>query len=224
MLNSHYLRSRIALFMALGITSTTAMPILLSVPAVASTPTYTSGQLVAQSSSAIVPVGTTIPVRAKNSERVIVTPKESASLTLTVAENIRSQQGNVVIPAGSQIEGKLKPADGGTQFVAERVLIGNRKRSYRIDATSAVVNRKETINRRTNPDLLKGAAIGAAASAVLSEIFGRVTWGKVLAGAGVGAIASVLGGRKDKEVEVIIVDANRDLTLRLAEDFVLSSR
>lgn len=222
MLLYNYWQSRIALVMALGITSTTAIPIISSVPAVAGSQAYVSGQLVAQSSRSVVPAGTAIPVRYKKAGRVIVTPRETAKLTLSVAENIRSG-GNVVIPAGSQIEGRLKPAGGGTQFVAERVILGTRNRRYPIEATSKVITRRETITRRTNPNILKGAVIGAAAGAVLAEIFGSISLGEVLAGAGVGAIASVLRGGRDKEVEVVVVNPERDLTLTLEEDFVGSS-
>jgi len=223
MLLYNHWQSKIALVMALGITSTTAIPIMSSVPAVAGSQADVSGQLVAQASRSIVPAGTAIPVRYKKTERVIVTPRETAKLTLTVAENIRSERGNVVIPAGSQIEGRLKPAGGGTQFVAERVILGTRNQRYPIEATSKVITRRETITRRTNPNILKGAAIGAAAGAVLAEIFGSISLGEVLAGAGVGAIASVLRGGRDKEVEVVVVNPERDLTLTLEEDFVGSS-
>lgn len=54
------------------------------------------------------------------------------------------------------------------------------------------------------------------------EIFGGVNLGEVLAGAGVGAIASsVFGGKKDKEVEVVVVRPERDLALTLESDLVL---
>lgn len=224
MLISNRWSSKIALFMALGITSTVATPMMLSIRAVAGSQPELSEQLVVQSSRSIVPTGTRIPVQYKNSERVIVTPRETARLKLTVAENIRSEQGNVVIPAGSQIEGRLRPTANGTRFVAQRVTLGARNRRYPIEAVSRVVNRRETINRRTNPDILKGAAIGAAAGAVIGEIFGDIDLGEVLAGAGVGAAASVLRGRRDKEVEVIVIEPERDLSLTLEEDFVRSSR
>lgn len=224
MLIYNYWSSKVALFMALGITSTLATPMAISAPSMAGSQSALTEQLVAQSSRSIVPAGTRIPVRYKNSERVIVTPRETARLKLTVAENIRSERGNVVIPAGSQIEGRLRPSGNGTRFVAQTVTLGARNRRYPIEAVSRVVNRRETITRRTNPDILKGAAIGAAAGAVISEIFGNISLGEVLAGAGVGAAASVLRGGRDREVEVIVVEPERDLNLTLEEDFVRSSR
>ena len=120
---------------------------------------------------------------------------------------------------GSEINGELRPVDGGTQYVAKNVIIRrNRDQRFPIEATSQIITRTETINEKTSRDVLKGAAIGAAAGAVLSEIFGDIDLGEVLAGAGVGALASVLQGKKEKEVEVVVVDPQRDLELTLEED------
>ena len=121
---------------------------------------------------------------------------------------------------GSEINGELRPVDGGTQYVAKNVTLTRRNRDQRfpIEATSQIITRTETINEKTSRDVLKGAAIGAAAGAVLSEIFGDIDLGEVLAGAGVGALASVLQGKKEKEVEVVVVDPQRDLELTLEED------
>jgi hypothetical protein len=162
-------------------------------------------------------------VRYKKSDRVLVSPKETVRLTLTAANNIRSERGNVVIPAGSQINGRLRPADGGTRFVAEEVVIGSQKRRYPIEATSPVVTRKQTIDKKTNPDFLRGAVIGAAAGAVIGEIFGGIDLGEILGGAGAGVLGElILSGRRRKAVEVVVVNPNQDLDLTLEEDFVLS--
>jgi len=215
-------QSRVAALMVLGMASATIVPAIAATPVTA--PRSNSSELlIAQSSRSIVPVGTVIPVRYKKSDRVLVTPKESVRLTLTTATSVRSERGNVVIPAGSEINGRLRPADGGSQFVAESVVIGSQKRKYPIEATSAVVRRKQTINRKTNPDFVRGAVVGAAVGAVASEIFGDIDLGAILGGAGAGVLGeTILGGRKRKEVEVVVVNPNQDLDLTLDEDFVLS--
>ena len=57
----------------------------------------------------------------------------------------------------------------------------------------------------------------------MGEIFGGIDLGEVLAGAGVGVLGEVLlRGRKQKEVEVVVVRPDTDLDLRLEEDFVAS--
>lgn len=225
MLISNRWQSKTALFAALGMASTIAAPVLLSTPAVANSQSYLIGQTFPRtSSSRLVPAGTTIPVEY-DKEKIIVKPDETAPVTLTVAQDISADSERVVIPAGSRIEGELRPAEGGTRFVAKELIIksGSRTQRFPIDATSEVITDREVITEKTNPDILKGAAIGAAAGAVLAEIFGDIDLGEVLAGAGVGALAStILGGRKEKEVEVVVVRPEQDLDLTLQEDLVLS--
>jgi hypothetical protein len=167
----------------------------------------------------ILPGGTAIPT-SYNKEKIFVTPTETSEVTLKVADNVRSPAGNVIIPAGSQIKGKLRPVSEGTQFIAEQLILGNNQR-YRIDASSGLITRRETISRQSDPKIFQGVAIGAVASAILGEIFGRVQLWQVLGGAGVGALGSLLI-RDHKQVEVISIDPTTDLTLRLNSDFDLS--
>jgi hypothetical protein len=133
-----------------------------------------------------------------------------------------TSDGTVLIPEGSVIEGELRPAGDGTQFVAENLVIDEQDIKMPIDATSGVITRRETITKRSDPKILQGAAIGGAAAAILSEIFGRIDLWEVLGGAGLGALASVLI-RNKQEVEVIIVNPQEDLNLTLQSDFALQS-
>lgn len=221
MLISTRWQSKAALLLALGMTSTAVVPILASTPAMANSQSYQIGQLSQRSSSSVVPAGTRIAVRYSKAEKIIVTPEETTDVSLTVAENVRSARGRVALPAGSEIRGELRPASGGTRFVAEEVILRNSDRRLPIEATSEVVTDTETITEKSNPDLLKGAVIGAAAGAVLTEIFGDIDLGAVLGGAAAGVLGEVLlRGRKEKEVEVVVVRPEEDLDLTLEEDFV----
>ncbi|HEY9646356.1 MAG TPA: twin-arginine translocation signal domain-containing protein [Chroococcidiopsis sp.] len=219
-------QSRAALLMTAGIASTAGLPLLWAQSAIAQprpvqpVQPVQIAQLFSQPAQVRVAAGTPILVRYQNAEKIVVLPDETSPITLTVAEDVRSPRGTVVIPAGSQIEGELRPSDGGTQFVAETVIFPESDRRLPISATSNVITETETINRRSNPDFLKGAAIGAAAAAVLSEVLGDIDFIEVLAGAGLGALASVfLRGRR--EVEVVVVYPDTDLNLTLQDEFVL---
>ena len=219
MLIYHRWQSKAALILAVGITSSAIAPIVISTEAIAQTPSRESKLLISQSASKVVPSGTRIPVTF-DKDKIIVKPDETAKAKLIVAEDITSDTGRVVIPQGSEINGELRPTDDGTQYVAREVIIKRRNRDQRfpIEASSGVITRTETINQKTSRDVLKGAAIGAAAGAVLSEIFGDIDLGEVLAGAGVGALATVLQGKREKEVEVVVIDPQRDLDLTLDDD------
>lgn len=213
-------KSGTALFMTLGMTASTVMPFLLSAPATAQPESFTIAQLFPQSRT-VIPAGTIIPVRYDEAEKIILTPDESVDITLTVSQDLFSTSGTRLIPVGSLIEGQLVPADGGSQFVAETIVFPTGV-SRPIDALSNVVTDREVITEDTDPDLLKGAVIGAAAGAVLAEIFGSIDFLEVLGGAGLGVLASVLIGGGSEEVEVIVVEPETDLGLELQSDFVLN--
>ena len=217
MLTSKRWHSRTALFMAMGMASVTALPALLATPAAASSEPYLVGQLFPES-QLVVPAGTIIPVRYEEAERIIVTPDETSPVTLVVAEDVRSSAGTVLIAAGSEIEGELQPNGGGTQFVSEEITLTSGQ-TLPIDATSSVITDTQVITEETDPDILQGAAIGAAAAAVLSEVLGSIDFGEVLAGAGLGALGSLLLGGGEEEVEVVVVEPETDLDLTLQSDF-----
>ncbi len=221
MLISSGWQSKTALLMALGMTSLAAVPALMAAPATASVKPYLVGQLFSQSERVAIPAGTVIPVELEKAEKIVVTPEETAPVTLLVAADIRSNAGTVLIPQGSKIEGELRPVSGGTQFVAKALTLRNSDQRLPIRATSKVITEREIIKKGTDVgQILKGAAIGAAASAILAEIFGSIDFKEVLGGAGLGAIAGLLlGGRK--EAEVIVVHPEEDLSLTLQSDLVL---
>jgi hypothetical protein len=220
---SAYWRSNIALITALGMTSATALPLVSGASTMAATPaSFTVAQLFPPS-SVTVPEGTVIPVRYDEAERIIVTPDETADVTLTVASDIRSRAGTVLIPRGSLIEGELRPLTSGTtgtQFVSEEIVLPSDRR-LPIDATSEPITETEIITERSNPDILRGAAIGAAAAAVLAEVLGDIDIIEVLGGAGLGALGALLLGGNREEVEVVVIEPETDLDLTLQSDFEL---
>lgn len=169
----------------------------------------------------IVQRGTIIPT-SYDKDKIVVTPTETAEITLTVATDIRSSGGVVLIPAGSKIEGALRPTTDGTQFVAEELVLDNGER-YPIEATSDVITRRETITRQSDPKIFQGVAIGAVAASVLGELLGEIEIWQVLGGAGLGALGSLLIRNRDR-VEVISIDPATDLDLQLESDFVLNPR
>jgi hypothetical protein len=212
-------KSGTALTLTMTIISTLAIPLTFIKPATAAPDQV--AQRFPDSWRNTIPSGTEIPI-AYDKEKIVVTPNETAPVNLTVARDIMTSDGTVLIPEGSVIEGELRPAGDGTQFVAENLVIDEQDIKMPIDATSGVITRRETITKRSDPKILQGAAIGGAAAAILSEIFGRIDLWEVLGGAGLGALASVLI-RNKQEVEVIIVNPQEDLNLTLQSDFALQS-
>ncbi len=150
-----------------------------------------------------VPRGTSIAVEYLPSDRIVVTPGETQSLTLQVAEDITNPEGEVIIPMGSKIEGRLIPRYSGArylgaQFVAERLIIGDE--SYnRINATSALVT-GEAPEEDDQPQGLGDAAINI--------------------------LTGILTGRsseaEEPQEEAIVIDPEEELQLSLGSDLYIT--
>ncbi|MBD1839444.1 S-layer homology domain-containing protein [Coleofasciculus sp. FACHB-64] len=167
-----------------------------------------------------IPAGTTIPVRYEK-EKILVTKDERAPLTLTVAANITTSDGTVLIPSGSQVVGELQPAQGGSQFVAKELVFTNGQR-VAIDATSQTITKTESVTKGTSVGgILKNAALGAAAAAAVSAVTGdkAIATEEVLGGLGIGGLIGLFLGRD--RVDLIAIDPDTDLNLRLNDELVL---
>lgn len=169
-----------------------------------------------------IPEGTVIPVKYDKAEKILVTKDETAPLTLTVAQNVVTDRGTLVIPAGSQVVGKLKPAQGGSQFVAEKLVLTNGQ-EYQISATSEVINKTETIKKGTSAvAIVKNAALGAAAAAAVSAVTGdrAIATEEVLGGAAIGGLVGLFFGKKS--VDLIAIDPDTDLQMTVERNLQIS--
>lgn len=216
-----------ALFMALGVSASASLPLVASQPA-AARESYQIAQLFQNPNNRVgLPAGTEIPVYYDEAERVIVAPGETVELDLKLAQDLRSSRGTVILRQGSTIRGELRPVDEdnedeGTQFVASEVIPEGTDRALPLVAYSDPITETQTIDEDSDPDILRGAAIGAAAAAVLSEIFGGIDVWEVLAGAGAGVLGEILLNNGSEEVDVYVIEPDTDLDLTLEEDFLLS--
>lgn len=209
-----------AALMALAIMTGTSAPIFTSASASAQLfPSSSRSTTNTTNTQITIPSGTTIPVRYSKAEKIVVSPKETMAVTLTVASNIINRSGTILIPAGSTIEGELQPASNGSQFVARALITNNRRQS--IDATSQVIS-QTSVNRSSKVgNILKGAAVGAAASAALGALTGdrAIATEEILLGTGAGALGGVL--LRNKKADVVVIETDTDLALTLRSNLAL---
>lgn len=176
--------------------------------------------------SVVIPEGTTLPIRYDGAERILISPEEPnpVPVTLTISQNVTDQNGVLLIPVGSEVEGELRVVeeDGeeGVQFYAQRLRVPststNPSYTVNLNATSEVVTDTETIRRGANVgNIIRDAALGAAAAAAIAEITGEIEVEEVLGGGGVGALIGIFLDRN--QVELFAIDPDRDLNLTLTE-------
>ncbi|MBL1210843.1 hypothetical protein [Geminocystis sp. GBBB08] len=168
-------------------------------------------------------VGTIITTTLPSANKILVTPEETLAVTLVVRDNVRDKSNQIIIPAGSQIVGEVRPSGQGSRFIANTVVLKNGNR-YPINATSRVVTRTETVTVGKNDNAIwQGALAGAAAGTLLGAITGdkAIATEEVLGGAGFGALAGLLL-RKDRTQELISINPEQDLNLTITSNFVLN--
>ncbi|MEM9152107.1 MAG: S-layer homology domain-containing protein, partial [Cyanobacteria bacterium P01_F01_bin.3] len=142
-----------------------------------------------------IPAGTLVPVAYEDGDRIIVSASETAPVSLELFRNLRSAEGDILIPQGSVIKGQLEPRNNGSQFVAQSVIIDGQEYDFR--ATSQVITRTTSVQDPNLISLLRNAVLGGGAAAGISTIVGdeRITPAKVLSGAAVGAAVEANQGR-----------------------------
>ena len=214
-----YFKPATSLITLLTLSAAVITPIVTLTPASAQLfPSQSRSNRTRVSSRTVIPAGTQIPVEYEK-DKILLTKEETVPITLRVAANIRDRNRNTLIPYGSEISGQIEPAGEGARFVAEELIFPDGTTQF-INASSGIVTRTETVERGANAgDILKGAAIGGAAAAILSEVFGDISIGEVIGGAGIGALGGLLLG--GNEVELISIDPNNDLDLTLQSDLAL---
>ncbi|MFH7024500.1 MAG: S-layer homology domain-containing protein [Heteroscytonema crispum UTEX LB 1556] len=169
-----------------------------------------------------IPQGTAIPVKYDKAEKILVTKNETAPLELIVSQDIVTDRGTMVIPAGSRVIGQLKPAKGGSQFIAQKLVLTTGK-EYQINAQSEVITKTETIKKGTSAGaILKNAALGAAAAAAVSAVTGdrAIATEEVLGGTAIGGLIGLFFGKRS--VDLIVIDPDTDLQMTINKEFQVS--
>jgi hypothetical protein len=165
--------------------------------------------------------GAEIPVMYSEAEKILVAPDETMDLTVEVAANLKDRYGQVLIPYGTKIEGRIEPTEEGSHFVARR-LVFSETDTQNIYGESRPISRTEMVKKGASTgDILKGTLIGAGAAVILGGVTGdrTIDLSTILLGGGLGALGGwALGG---EEVELISIDPERDLNIILSDRLTL---
>jgi outer membrane protein with glycine zipper len=170
------------------------------------------------------PAGTRLALAASDSISTR-TAKPGDAFTATVGQDVRDASGQVVIPAGSRVEGTITAADpapnpnssGKLELAVKTVTV--RGRSYPVEAT--VVSKDTVMKGRgvTGADAARVGA-GAAAGAIVGKLLGKDGKGAVIGGA-VGAATGAGVSRAVRDIDVVIprgaaitITLDRALTVR----------
>lgn len=164
------------------------------------------------SSPRLVPTGTELAVRYPNSNAdvdIVVAPGQTVATSLQITEPIRNGQGQVLVPAGSTILGRIVPVEirgssiTAAKFVADNLTVNGR--TYSVNAESSAIAATNTVNNGT----LQGALITGAAESILASITGNSGLGSVI-----GAVINGDNQVTSNSAVVVIRPSDLDITLR----------
>ncbi|MEO1070057.1 MAG: S-layer homology domain-containing protein [Cyanobacteria bacterium J06638_6] len=173
--------------------------------------TSTAGNTV--TSPRLVANGTRLEVRYPNADvDIVVAPGQTVATSLEVSQPIRNSQGQVLIPVGSTVQGRIVPVEirgvsvTAAKFVADSLVVSGR--TYSVNAESSAIAATNTVNNGT----LQGALVTTAAESILAEITGNRTLGTL-----VGSI--ITGDNRTTSSSQVVVIRPSDLDLTVRSDF-----
>jgi len=165
--------------------------------------------------------GSTIAVNYTAAPQIVLQPNETVNLTATVSSDVRNSQGVVAIPAGSQVIGQIVPTNGGSQFVAQSVVINGQQ--YSLNASSKVIQTKRSVRDPNLALTLGGAALSTGVAAIIGG-----TSGDRLHNAGnlilAGSVGAAVGSNQNRNIGSTIRDAAIGAALGVGTSVITGDR
>jgi hypothetical protein len=158
-----------------------------------------------------VPIGTTMSV-ALNQTLSTETNQAGDAFTATLQQPILSADGDVLVPAGATVRGRVTQVQksgrvGETavlNLAFEAVTFGGN--SYPLDASVVSANPERVSRASTGEQVAKGAA-GAAAGAILGRVLGKNT-SSTIKGAVIGAAAGTAIAMGTADVDAVLKEGS----------------
>lgn len=182
------------------------------------TPGSASGGNNTAGSPRMVANGTRLQVRYPGSDNVdiVVAPGQTVATSLQTTQAILNRQGQVLIPVGSTVQGRIVPVEirgssvTAAKFVADSLTVNGR--TYNLNAESSAIAATNSVSSGT----LQGALITGAAESILTTITGNRTIGSI-----VGAI--ITGENQPTSTSAVVVIRPSDLDLTLRSDLTVDA-
>jgi hypothetical protein len=171
----------------------------------------------------VLPAGQALVTKLADDQTLYIGNGDTVSVRLRVDRDVRAtNNGAVLIPAGSIVEGQFVPVDGGSQFVAST--LQSRGATVSLSAQSELITDVKDPRQTNTGAIATDAAIGAAGAAVLSGVLGdrAIATEEVLAGAAAGVIVGNVTAPRVTVVEAddaIVLTTDRDINFSQRDDY-----
>ncbi|GAB4238238.1 MAG: hypothetical protein Kow00121_65190 [Elainellaceae cyanobacterium] len=158
----------------------------------------------------LLPSGTVLSLRYPGETTIELAAGQSRQEVLVLAEAVRDQAGNVVLPEGTYVIGRFETQENMSQFVAQAVSV---------QGQNLLVNaQSDNLLETQQGGLLRNSALGVAAGLVLGGLTGVGLIPAIAAGAATGAGSAYL-----TSPEIATIQPNQVVEVRLVDDLMARS-
>lgn len=157
--------------------------------------------------------GNELDTRYSGKAPQIIQMGETRNLTLTLAETVLNRAGQIVLPAGSLIQGRVMPVPGGSAFVASRIQVD--RAVYPFSARSTLLGGVKAPRQTSASATGTDTAARAARFGVSGQLLVRgQAVPQVLKRA-----ATVAGTGDSQAAQATVIQPNAVIPLQLTSDF-----
>jgi hypothetical protein len=179
---------------------------------------------VVSASSGTLSAGSTMEV-SLNQQLSTEASKVGDTFTASVVNNVMAANGDVVVPAGAVVHGRVSALDDSSdptdraliQLQFDRLSFNNRNYDFRANITNVATVEQRN---RSAGDVARGAATGAAAGAVLGAIIGGRDLDDIIKAGAVGAAAGTVISLGVGNVEHVLPAGTR-MTIQATQSVAL---
>lgn len=179
---------------------------------------------VVSANSGTLSAGSTMEVQL-NQQLSTETNKAGDTFTATVVNNVMATNGEVVVPAGAIVHGRISALDDSDnptdkaliQLQFDRLSFNNRNYDFRANITNvATVEQRD----RSAGDVTRGAVTGAAAGAVIGAIISGRDLDDIIKAGAIGAAAGTVISLGVGDVEHVLPAGTR-MTIQATQSVAL---
>ncbi|MEP0910514.1 AMIN domain-containing protein [Leptolyngbya sp. GB1-A1] len=159
-------------------------------------------------SGVLLPSGTVLSLRYQGEETLNLSSDYPLQEVLVVDRDVRNQEGQIIVPAGSQVIGRFETGSSGSEFIAQAISIDGE--SFLLNGRS---NKLSGDRQLSSNQMMQNSAVGAVAGTLLGAVTGVGLIAGIAAGATTSAATTYLTAPQPA-----IIEPNRVVEVRLFED------
>jgi hypothetical protein len=164
----------------------------------------------ATDASVLVPAGTRLTLRYPGERSLQLSMGAPRQDVLLLHQPVTDSSGRVVVPANTQVLGRFETSTAGSRFIVQALSVNGQ--NIPVEGQSGWLGDRSV----SDADLIRNAAIGAAAGTVLTTLTGDMSGVALIGGAAAGAATTYITAP-----EPAVIQPNQLIDVQLTEDLAV---